>query len=215
MNLLRGRARIGRRWQLREAAALVHTAERLDRRPRHHRVDAKLAQELLGGLHLVEPAAGVRSRPLDEPAEEGIVDVANSIHVGCRGPVDIERIAGTTRGHGYALIDARDFFRRGHADAIAPILKRLAGRPVYLCFDMDFFDPSVAPGVCTPTWGGATAREGIELLRSLVGLRLVAIDVNTVSPPHDFNGQTAFLAAQIMLEAMALIARGRRNRPAD
>ena len=146
-------------------------------------------------------------------AEEGIVDVANSIHVGCRGPVDIERIAGTTRGHGYALIDAREFFRRGNADSIAPILQRLAGRPVYLCFDMDFFDPSVAPGVCTPTWGGASAREGIELLRSLVGLRLVAIDVNTVSPPHDVNGQTAFLAAQVMLEAIALVARGRRNAP--
>ena len=40
-----------------------------------------------------------------------------------------------------------------------PLLREaLAGRPVYLCFDMDFFDPSCAPGVCTPTWGGATAR---------------------------------------------------------
>lgn len=146
-------------------------------------------------------------------AEEGIVDVAHSIHVGCRGPIDIERIAGTTRGHGYELIDARDFFRRGNADAVAHIHRRLAGRPVYLCFDMDFFDPSVAPGVCTPTWGGATAREGIELLRALAGLNIVAIDVNTVSPPHDVNGQTAFLAAQVMLEAIALVARGRRNHP--
>ncbi len=148
-------------------------------------------------------------------AEEGIVDVANSIHVGCRGPVDIERIAGQTRGRGYELIDARDFFRRGSEAAVAHIRERLAGRPVYLCFDMDFFDPSVAPGVCTPTWGGATAREGIELLRALAGLRIVAIDVNTVSPPHDVNGQTAFLAAQVMLEAIALVARRRRNRPAD
>ena len=41
----------------------------------------------------------------------------------------------------------------------------LAGRPVYLCFDMDFFDPSCAPGVCTPTWGGASAREGLEFLQ--------------------------------------------------
>jgi agmatinase len=146
-------------------------------------------------------------------AEEGIVDVSRSIHVGCRGPIDIERIAGQTIGHGYELIDARAFFRRGSADVVAHIKERLASRPVYLCFDMDFFDPSVAPGVCTPTWGGASAREGIELLRALSGLRIVAVDVNTVSPPHDVNGQTAFLAAQMMLEAMALIARGRRNQP--
>lgn len=43
------------------------------------------------------------------------------------------------------------------------------------------FDPSVAPGVCT--WGGLTAREGIELMLTLTGMRIVAADFNTVSPP--------------------------------
>ena len=38
---------------------------------------------------------------------------------------------------------------------------------------MDFFDPSCAPGVCTPTWGGATAREGLALLQGLAGLNLI------------------------------------------
>ena len=30
-----------------------------------------------------------------------------------------------------------------------------------------------------------SAREGIEFLRGLVGLDIIAVDVNTVSPPHD------------------------------
>ena len=56
-------------------------------------------------------------------------------------------------------------------------------------------DPSCAPGVCTPIWGGLLAREAIELMRGLAGLNIIAIDVNTVSPPHDLNGMTAFLAS--------------------
>ena len=36
---------------------------------------------------------------------------------------------------------------------------KVGKRPVYLCFDMDVFDPSTAPGVCTPSWGGLSARE--------------------------------------------------------
>jgi agmatinase len=70
---------------------------------------------------------------------------------------------------------------------------------------MDFFDPSCAPGVCTPTFGGATAREGLQLLAGLQGLKLVAIDVNTVSPPHDVGGMTAFLAATVMIQCLALL----------
>ena len=69
---------------------------------------------------------------------------------------------------------------------------------------MDFFDPSCAPGVCQPEWGGASAREGLSLLQGLSGLDFVAFDVNTVSPPHDFGGMTALLAARVILECLAL-----------
>jgi agmatinase len=83
--------------------------------------------------------------------------------------------------------------------------EKLKDRPVYLCFDMDVFDPSCAPGVATPSWGGLSAREGIELLRGLAGLDIIAVDVNTVSPPHDVQNLTAFLAAQIIYESLVLL----------
>ena len=76
--------------------------------------------------------------------------------------------------------------------------------PPFFCWDMDFFDPSCAPGVCTPTWGGVSAREGLAILQRLRGLDIVAFDVNTVSPPHDVGGMTAFLAGTVMLECMVL-----------
>ena len=61
------------------------------------------------------------------------------------------------------------------------------------------------PGVATPSWGGLSAREGIEFLRGLSGLDIIAIDVNTVSPPHHAQNMTAFLAAQVIYESLVLL----------
>jgi agmatinase len=144
-------------------------------------------------------------------AEEGVVDTANSIHIGARGSLRIQNVFEHTRDQGYELIDGIELYERGFDDVVAHVHQRLAGRPVYLCFDMDFFDPSCAPGVCTPTWGGATAREGLTLIQRLAGLNFVAFDVNTVSPPHDVGGMTAFLAGTVMIECMALACKRLQN----
>lgn len=140
-------------------------------------------------------------------AEEGVVDVRHSMHVGARGPTYMPGVFDFTRARGYELIDGVELFGSGLPETLARIHRKLAGRPVYLCFDMDFFDPSCAPGVCTPAFGGATAREGLALLQGLAGLDFVAFDVNTVSPPHDVGGMTAFLAATVMLECLTLACR--------
>ena len=137
-------------------------------------------------------------------AEEGVVDPANSFHIGARGPVFMPGVFDHTRACGYNLIPGVEMMKRGIPDVLAEVRERLAGRPAYLCFDMDFFDPSCAPGVATPTWGGVSAREGLELLQALSGLNFVAFDVNTVSPPHDVGGMTAFLAGTVMLECLFL-----------
>ena len=105
---------------------------------------------------------------------------------------------------GYETILMREIETMGIAGLVARIRKRCAGRPVYLCFDMDVFDPSCAPGVCAPSWGGISAREGFALLRGIGGLDIVAVDVNTISPPHDVGGMSALLAANVMLEGILL-----------
>ena len=95
-------------------------------------------------------------------------------------------------------------------DGPAAILQRfraiLGARLVFVCFDMDVFDPSVAPGVFTPAWGGLTAREGLRLIRGLKGLNIVGFDVNTTTPTHDVQGLTAWLAATVVLEFCYLAA---------
>lgn len=137
-------------------------------------------------------------------AEEGLIDTQNSYHIGIRGTASQPDVLEHTRGHGYHVIEAKNLFDTG-LHAIAKKLRDdLKGKSVYLCFDMDFFDPSCAPGVCSPTWGGASAREGLRFLQELADIDFVAADINTVSPPHDLGGMTALLAANVAFEILTL-----------
>jgi arginase family enzyme len=138
-------------------------------------------------------------------AEEQCIVASLSYHIGIRGTTYVQGVFENSRSLGYNIITIRELFARGFADVLAELHEKLEGRPVYLCFDMDVFDPSCAPGVATPSWGGPSAREGIEFLRGLAGLDIIAVDVNTVSPPHDVQNLTAFLAAQIIYESLILL----------
>jgi agmatinase len=142
-------------------------------------------------------------------ALEQRVSPSASYHVGIRGSTYRPGVLSHTRALGYNVITMRDYMRRGEQDVLAELHTTLKQRPVYLSWDMDVFDPSVAPGVCTPTWGGFTAREGLQFLRGLAGLNIVAVDINTVSPPHDVNGMAAHLAAQIAFDCMLLFTQRR------
>ncbi len=140
-------------------------------------------------------------------AEEGLTDLSRSMHVGARGPTYLDGVFEYTRQKGYGLIHGVDLMRRGFSDVLTEIHGRMGDKPVYLCFDMDVFDPSCAPGVATPTWGGLSAREGLGLLEGLAGLNFVGFEVNTVSPPHDVGGMTAYLAGTCILKMLVLACR--------
>jgi arginase family enzyme len=144
-------------------------------------------------------------------AEEGVIDVSRSFHVGARGTLMAPGAYDHTRGLGYNLILGREVRARGVADVAAEIRDRVGRRPVYLCFDMDYIDPSAAPGVATPTWGGPDAAGAFDLLHALEGLNIVAADINTVSPPHDVGGMTACLAGHVAVVAFNLMYLGRNG----
>ena len=145
-------------------------------------------------------------------AEEGIVDLAHSLHIGARGTISMSGVFEFTRAKGFELITGQDMLGMGIDAMLAHARERVAGRPVYLCWDMDFFDPSCAPGVYTPTWGGVSAREGLAILQGLAGLDIVATDVNTLSPLHDVGGMSAFLAGTCVMECVHLVWRAVRAR---
>jgi len=132
-------------------------------------------------------------------AVERLVDVGASMHVGVRGPHKGAGVYAQCAELGYPIVNFASLRARGIADVMAEVHRRMAGRPVYVCWDMDFFDPAFAPGVCAPTPGGATSEDGFAIIDAMQGLRVVAVDVNTVSPPHDPGGVTAMLAARVMV----------------
>lgn len=74
---------------------------------------------------------------------------------------------------------------------------------VYLSIDMDFFDPSFAPGVGNPEYFGFSpevAKEAIKILAP----KLVGFDICEACPPFD-NGNTCSLAARLIREVLSLV----------
>lgn len=133
-------------------------------------------------------------------ADKGWVDAEHSVHIGLRGTAYVPGVFDYTRELGYHVMPIEMLDDLGVAAVLARIREVIGDRPVFLCFDMDVFDPSVAPGVFTPSWGGLSAREGLAMIRGLSGLRIVGYDVNTMTPPFDVHGMTAWLAATLVLE---------------
>jgi arginase len=105
---------------------------------------------------------------------------------------------------GVTAFTMRDVDERGlkavMADALAVASRGTAG--VHVSCDVDWIDPSDAPGVGTPVRGGATYREAhlaMELV-SDAGL-LVGMDVVEVNPVLDRHNRTAELAVDLVASA--------------
>ena len=137
--------------------------------------------------------------------EEQLIDPARSIQVGIRSslpyPDDLDR----TRAMGITIVTVEELFRRGIQD-VAEQVRGLVGDKVYMTFDIDFLDPAYAPGTGTPEVGGPTSRMAIDLVRELKSLPLVAFDLVEVAPQYDVSEITAMLAANIMYEALSILA---------
>jgi guanidinobutyrase len=138
---------------------------------------------------------------------QGLIATTASVHLGLRGPSLTANSARLCRELGYHTIGMDALLDAGVVATLETVRQIVADRPVYLCWDMDVFDPSVAPGVFSPSWGGISAATGLRLVRGLRGLRIVAADINTVSTPHDVDGSTAFLAAQLVFELLFSLPR--------
>lgn len=76
----------------------------------------------------------------------------------------------------------------------------------YLSIDIDGFDPSIAPGTGTPSHGGFTYYEVLELLAGLAKRgAIVGVDLVETAPDYDHSGSTAILAAQLLLNLIGRI----------
>ena len=144
--------------------------------------------------------------PFRRAAEEGLLDLQHSVHVGTRGPQFSADDLPADARLGFHLIDGRAVDDRGVRAIAAEIVERVGSSSVYLSLDIDVLDPAFAPGTGTPEAGGWSSREAIAILRGLGGIRLAGADVVEVSPAYDHAEVTAIAAANIAYEILCLFA---------
>ncbi len=86
--------------------------------------------------------------------------------------------------------------------SLLPELLKEVKTPLYFTIDIDFFDPSFAPGTGTPEHCGASPVDFFNAIYKLPAADVVGFDVVEVSPPYDPSGITQALAAKVVRELL-------------
>jgi agmatinase len=143
--------------------------------------------------------------PFIRAIEEGVIDPNRMISVGIKGPLNNPDDLRFAQDHGVTVVTYAEWRRDGPVQ-FQNYLKRIAATEAYLSFDIDVVDPAYAPGTGTPSVGGFTSAEVLDLLRMCRGANIVGADVVEVLPDRDTAQITAFLASHIAFEILAIDA---------
>ena len=140
---------------------------------------------------------------------QGNIDPEKSVQIGMRGnPRTLDWLK-VSEEHGYRVISMEQYREMGAAAAIDIIQKRIGDAPLYITFDLDCLDPSVAPAVSNIEAGetGFSIDEAMRIVRSVRGKDVIGADVVCLMPTKDQpNNITAMVAAAVMFEEVSLIA---------
>jgi agmatinase len=150
--------------------------------------------------------------PFRRAVEEGLLDIKRSTQVGLRGPLYDSQDFNISKELGFEMISGPELHQIGIQETLKRIHARISAGPAYLSFDIDFVDPTFAPGTGTPEVGGFNSYESQALLRGLTGIDFVAYDLVEVMPPYDVAGTTCLLAANLIYEMISLEALKRKSR---
>ena len=137
---------------------------------------------IAGGAHALSTAnlALVGIRDLDEPERQAVRDWG----ITCFTMRDIDEFG------------LREVMRRSIAIATS------SSDRLWVSCDMDWIDPSDAPGVGTPVRGGATYREAQLAMEMIADTgKLVGLDIVETNPVLDERNRTAELAVQLAKSA--------------
>lgn len=150
-----------------------------------------------------EPIA--HGTPFRRAEEEGLLAKGRVVQIGLRGtgysPDDFD----WCRQQGFRVVTAEECWYRSLEPLMAEVREQMGDSPVYITFDIDGLDPSVAPGTGTVEMGGLTSTQGLEIVRGAAGLNLVGGDLVEVSPPYDTSGNTALMGATLLYEMLCVL----------
>jgi arginase len=160
--------------------------------------------------HEVTPSGNVHGMPvacLCGVGPEALTGLGGSTPA--MDPADIRQIgirsvdAGEKRlvkEHGLDIYDMRYIDEIGMKRAMEEALEGVdANTHVHVSFDVDFLDPSIAPGVGTTVPGGPNYREAQLVMEMIADTgRVGSIDIVELNPAFDEHNKTAILAVDLV-----------------
>jgi len=159
-----------------------------------------------GNVHGMPLAAIIGSGPPELTDLAGFKPMVEPRHVALIGTRDLDpkerRLAKESGAHIFTM---RDIDERGMREVMTEALRfandDTAGIAVSL--DMDFIDPSDAPGVGTPVRGGVTYREAHLALEMIADSRaMISFELVEINPVIDLHNTTATLGVELILSGV-------------
>ena len=144
--------------------------------------------------------------PFRRAIEEGLIDPKRYVLIGIRGTAYGRDDWDYAAALGIRIIGIEEFHARAVADVMAEARGIVGDGATYVTYDIDFVDPTYAPGTGTPEVGGPNSWAALQVARALRGLNIVGADLVEVSPPFDMAGGTAWLAVSLMFEMLCVMA---------
>ena len=106
---------------------------------------------------------------------------------------------------GVHVFTMRDIDERGMREVMSDALKYATDDTdgIAVSLDMDFLDPSDAPGVGTPVRGGVTYREAHLAMEMIADSdALVSLEIVEINPVIDEHNRTAMLGVELVLSGL-------------
>jgi guanidinopropionase len=144
--------------------------------------------------------------PFRRAVEEGLVDPKRFVQVGIRGTAYNTEDIDWGLEQGIRIIRIEELFDRGIKDVMEEVRGIVGDQPTYCTYDIDFVDPTYAPGTGTPEIGGPNSFQAQQVIRELAGVNLIGADLVEVAPPFDESGGTAWLGISLMFELMCVLS---------
>ena len=139
--------------------------------------------------------------PIRRISELPFIRNITTIGVRCPALPNSKEMYDSALKRGVKLITA-DMFRKMGAKKVVESIPE--AKNLYVTFDIDVLDPSVAPGQSFPQPGGLTY---LEMRDSLLGVakkgKLVGVDLVCVSPVNDCSQMTTHAAAELLLNLLS------------
>ena len=159
-----------------------------------------------GNIHGMPLAAIMGYGPPELTELAGIKPMVEPRNVALVGVRELDaRERRLIKDSGVHVFTMRDVDERGMREVMTEAL-RVAGDDtagVAVSLDMDFVDPSDAPGVGTPVRGGATYREAHLALEMIADSRsMVSLELVEINPVIDLHNTTALLGVELILSGL-------------